>query len=47
MLAGVADSPSYSFVHSDIRDRVTPDRVLVETCPDPVMRLAAECHVDR
>ncbi|WP_101065643.1 dTDP-glucose 4,6-dehydratase [Roseovarius salinarum] len=46
-VAEVADSPLYSFVHADIRDRAAMDAVLAEHEPDAVMHLAAESHVDR
>lgn len=44
-LAPVADSPRYSFVHGDIRDRELLDRVLPGL--DGVVHFAAESHVDR
>ena len=46
-VASVADSPLYSFVHADIRDREALDAVFAEHAPDAVMHLAAESHVDR
>lgn len=46
-LATVADSPLYSFVHADIRDRAALDRVFADHAPEAVMHLAAESHVDR
>ncbi|MBN7787206.1 dTDP-glucose 4,6-dehydratase [Ponticoccus gilvus] len=46
-LASVADSPLYSFVHADIRDRAALDRIFADHAPDAVMHLAAESHVDR
>ena len=46
-VASVADSPLYSFVHADIRDRAALDAVFAEHAPDAVMHLAAESHVDR
>ncbi len=46
-VATVADSPRYSFVHADIRDRAALDAVFATHRPDAVMHLAAESHVDR
>jgi dTDP-glucose 4,6-dehydratase len=49
-LANVADvsaSNLYSFVQADIRDRAALDAVFAQHCPDVVMHLAAESHVDR
>ena len=46
-VASVADSPRYSFVHADIRDRAALDAVFAAHAPDAVMHLAAESHVDR
>jgi len=46
-VASVADSPLYSFVHADIRDRAALDAVFAAHAPDAVMHLAAESHVDR
>jgi dTDP-glucose 4,6-dehydratase len=46
-VAEVADSPLYSFVHADIRDRAAIDAVMAAHEPDAVMNLAAESHVDR
>lgn len=46
-VAGVADSPLYTFVKADIRDRAALDQVFAEHAPDRVMHLAAESHVDR
>ncbi|PZR00310.1 MAG: dTDP-glucose 4,6-dehydratase [Cereibacter sphaeroides] len=43
----VANSPLYSFEHADIRDRAALDRIFADHCPDAVMHLAAESHVDR
>jgi dTDP-glucose 4,6-dehydratase len=43
----VANSPNYSFVKADIRDRAAMDAVFAEHAPDAVMHLAAESHVDR
>ncbi|AWZ20392.1 dTDP-glucose 4,6-dehydratase [Roseovarius sp. TM1035] len=46
-VASVAQSPLYSFVHADIRDRAALDRVFATHAPDAVLHLAAESHVDR
>ena len=46
-VAAVADSPTIAFVQADIRDRAALDRVFADPCPDAVMHLAAESHVDR
>lgn len=46
-VASVADSPRYTFVHADIRDRSALDRVFAAHTPDAVLHLAAESHVDR
>ena len=46
-VASVADSPNYSFVQADIRDRAALDAAFGEHTPDAVMHLAAESHVDR
>lgn len=46
-LQPVADSLRYSFVHADIGDRVVVEQTLHDHCPNAVMHLAAETHVDR
>jgi dTDP-glucose 4,6-dehydratase len=46
-VAGVADSPLYTFEHADIRDRAALDCIFAAHAPDAVMHLAAESHVDR
>ena len=46
-VASVAQSPLYTFVHADIRDRAALDRVFATHAPDAVLHLAAESHVDR
>lgn len=46
-IASVAESPSYTFEHGDIRDFQCLRRILSEHMPDAVMHLAAESHVDR
>jgi len=44
-LAPIADSPRYSFVHGDIRDRALLDTLFPSL--DAVVHFAAESHVDR
>jgi dTDP-glucose 4,6-dehydratase len=46
-LKEVADSPLYRFVQIDICDRDKISASLADFCPDAVMHLAAESHVDR
>lgn len=46
-LAEVAHSERYSFLQADICNRETLDRAFADYCPDAVMHLAAESHVDR
>ncbi|MCE6967475.1 dTDP-glucose 4,6-dehydratase [Cereibacter sphaeroides] len=46
-LASVADAPNYAFEKADIRDAEAMARVFATHCPDAVMHLAAESHVDR
>ncbi len=46
-VASVAGSELYRFEQADIRDRAAVDRVFAAHCPDAVMHLAAESHVDR
>lgn len=46
-LADVAASPRYVFEKADICDGTTMARIFAEHCPDAVMHLAAESHVDR
>ena len=46
-VASVADSPNYSFVQADIRDRAALDKAFSDHQPTAVMHLAAESHVDR
>jgi dTDP-glucose 4,6-dehydratase len=46
-LAEVAHSERYRFQQADICDRETLDRAFADYCPDAVMHLAAESHVDR
>ncbi len=43
----VSVSDLYHFEHVDIRDRGALDGVFLRHCPDAVMHLAAESHVDR
>ena len=46
-VASVSDNPLYAFEQVDIRNREALDRVFADHCPDAVMHLAAESHVDR
>jgi dTDP-glucose 4,6-dehydratase len=46
-VAPVADSPLYTFVRADIRNRAALDAAFAAHCPDIVLHLAAESHVDR
>jgi len=46
-VASVADSPNYTFVKGDIRDRAAMDKLFADHRPDAIMHLAAESHVDR
>jgi dTDP-glucose 4,6-dehydratase len=46
-VAPVANSPLYAFAKADIRDRTALDAVFAAHCPDIVLHLAAESHVDR
>ena len=46
-VASVADSPLYTFVQADIRDRTALDAAFATYRPDIVVHLAAESHVDR
>ena len=46
-LAGVAADPRYRFERADICDAAAVRRVFETFCPDIVMHLAAESHVDR
>ena len=46
-LAPVEDHPGYTFVHGDIADPATVERVFAEHAPDAVLNFAAESHVDR
>ncbi|MEM9755171.1 MAG: GDP-mannose 4,6-dehydratase, partial [Pseudomonadota bacterium] len=46
-VAPVTNSPNYTFVQADLRDRAALDTVLADHKPDAVMHLAAESHVDR
>lgn len=43
----ISDSGRYHFYHADICDAFELDRILSEFCPDAIMHLAAESHVDR
>lgn len=46
-LACVANHPRYRLVEADICNRDAVERIFSEFCPDAVMHLAAESHVDR
>ena len=46
-LRSVEDDPRYVFVHGDIADQATVDRVFAEHRPTAVVHFAAESHVDR
>lgn len=46
-VASVADSPLYSFLEADIRDRAAMNAAIAGFAPDAIMHLAAESHVDR
>ncbi|MBC8037223.1 MAG: dTDP-glucose 4,6-dehydratase [Rhizobiales bacterium] len=46
-LAALPGNPLYRFVHLDIRERTAIAALLAEFCPDTVLHLAAETHVDR
>ena len=46
-LAGVSDTPGYTFLKADICDRGAMQRALSDFQPDIVFNLAAETHVDR
>lgn len=46
-LKSVEDSPNYSFIKADIRDRVKIDKIFSQFDIDIVVNFAAESHVDR
>lgn len=46
-LATVARSPSFGFIQADICDEKAMAQAITEFCPDAIMHLAAESHVDR
>ena len=46
-LASVAGNPRYKFVHLDICDKAGVADLLAAECPNAIMHLAAESHVDR
>ncbi|MEM1159312.1 MAG: dTDP-glucose 4,6-dehydratase [Pseudomonadota bacterium] len=46
-VASVAESPNYTFVKADIRDRAALEDIFAAHAPQAVMHLAAESHVDR
>lgn len=46
-VAPVASNPRYQFAHADICDASQMSQLLTQFCPDVIMHLAAESHVDR
>jgi dTDP-glucose 4,6-dehydratase len=46
-LRSVEGNPRYHFVHGDVADPLTVDRVLSEYDPSAIVHFAAESHVDR
>lgn len=46
-LSSIMDQPNFRFVHGDIRDKETVDRLFEEEHFDYVINFAAESHVDR
>lgn len=46
-LLPVSQNERFSFVQGDICDRHALDRIFKDFCPDVIMHLAAESHVDR
>jgi dTDP-glucose 4,6-dehydratase len=46
-LRSVENDPRYVFIHGDVADQTTVDRVLAEYEPTAVVHFAAESHVDR
>ena len=46
-LGPAANAPNHTLLVADIRDGEAVHRVLSEACPDAVVHLAAESHVDR
>ncbi|WP_199265071.1 dTDP-glucose 4,6-dehydratase [Alcaligenes faecalis] len=46
-VAPVANNPRYQFAHADICDASQMSHLLTQFCPDVIMHLAAESHVDR
>ncbi|HVS14708.1 MAG TPA: dTDP-glucose 4,6-dehydratase [Thermoanaerobaculia bacterium] len=46
-LRAVEDDPRFAFVHGDIAERATVERVFREHRPTAVLNFAAESHVDR
>ena len=46
-LRAVDGKPNYSFVHANICDRTAMEEAIAGFCPDRIMHLAAESHVDR
>jgi dTDP-glucose 4,6-dehydratase len=46
-LADLLGQPRFTFIQADICDAETMRRVFTEACPEKVLHLAAESHVDR
>ena len=46
-LRSVSDDPRYRFVRADICDEPAIWHLFEDVCPDAVLHLAAESHVDR
>lgn len=46
-IGSIGESERYEFEHVDIRDRDALETVFFRHCPDAVIHLAAESHVDR
>ena len=46
-ISSVANNPSYSFVHANIRNRAALNSIFSIHKPDAIIHLAAESHVDR
>lgn len=46
-LASVEDNTAYTFIKADLRDADATRHAIQTTCPDGIVHLAAETHVDR
>jgi len=46
-LAALENEPRYRFEHTDICARAAVEKIFADHCPDAVINLAAESHVDR